>query len=261
MDKIAAEKSALVAEKNARMDKIAAEKSALVAEKNALIDKIAAEKSALVAEKNALMDKIAAEKSTLAAEKNTLAAEKNTLMAEKALVASQLEQATLDLARHEAVLQPRILMEAALRAKYLPSKGRFVATEAWNTFFQDHVLDTAQKILCGKAAALSRKLGCTENSTVLRDNLATLYGRASHLVHHRRFVGFRPGLYCGGDYTTLGCASAVAIKMLQDDEDVKKTGVLACDITYLDEKFNPKCVFKADNTVVDVVVDADLGSS
>jgi hypothetical protein len=234
MDKIAAEKSALVAEKNARMDKIAAEKSALVAEKNALIDKIAAEKSALVAEKNALMDKIAAEKSTLVAEKNTLAAEKstlaaekNTLVAEKALVASQLEQATLDLARHEAVLQPRILMEAALRAKYLPSKGRFVATEAWNTFFQDHVLDTAQKILCGKAAALSRKLGCTENSTVLRDNLATLYGRASHLVHHRRFVGFRPGLYCGGDYTTLGCASAVAIKMLQDDEDVKKTGACA----------------------------------
>jgi hypothetical protein len=147
------------------------------------------------------------------------------------------------------------MIEMALRAKYPPKTGeKLIATNAWAKFYNEHVLDaTTNTNLCIAAAALSRKLGCTENQKVIMGNLETLYNRLSHPVHHRTLVGYRNGLYCGGDETAVGCANAIAVKMLQDDPVVKSTGALAFDIIFLDQNCKPKLIFTSDDrdTIID----------
>jgi hypothetical protein len=219
---------------------------------------IAAEKNTIAAEKE--VEKLAAEKNTIAAEKNTIAAEKeveklagekNTIAAEKALVDNALGEMTLHLARYEAVLLPRIMIEMALRAKYPPKQGgTFNATGAWDKFLKECVLDASKQQLCPAAAVLSRKLGCTEHPKVIVGDLETLYNRISYPLHHRKFLTYRSGLYCGGDATTMGCANAIAVKMLQDDSDVQRSGALAFDIIYLDPNLKPTLIFAANNTIV-----------
>ncbi|KAG8470032.1 hypothetical protein KFE25_006487 [Diacronema lutheri] len=206
------------------------------------LEKLAGEKNTLVAQNKA--EKLAGEKNTLAAQNETLAVEMQLMEKDQLL-----NKMTFNMAHYEAVLQPRILIEIALRAKYSPEDGRrFVATVAWARFYREHAVDADQ--LGAAAATIARNLGCPEHSNVLRGNLETLYNRLSQPLHHRKFAGFRSGLYCGGDESTVGSANAIALKLLQDDPDVKRSTVLAYDITYLDHNFQPTHIFKADNTVV-----------
>ena len=147
-------------------------------------------------EKDREAEKLAGEKNTLAAQKEAEKSEKNTLAAEKLLVEKELVETTFKLANYEAVLQPRMLMEIALRAKYPPEHGKkFVATVAWARFYKEHVLDAAADKLGAAAATIARDLGCPEHSNVLKGNLETLYNRLSQPLHHRKFAGYRSGLY------------------------------------------------------------------
>jgi len=231
-----------LAEKEKELEKKLAEKEIELVEKAKELEKLAGEKNTLVAQNKA--EKLAGEKNTLAAQNETLAVEMQLMEKDQLL-----NKMTFNLAHYEAVLQPRILIEIALRAKYSPEDGRrFVATVAWARFYREHAVDADQ--LGAAAATIARNLGCPEHSNVLRGNLETLYNRLSQPLHHRKFAGFRSGLYCGGDESTVGSANAIALKLLQDDPDVKRSTVLAYDITYLDHNFQPTHIFKADNTVV-----------
>jgi hypothetical protein len=176
-----------------------------------------------------------------------------------------------NLSRYRAVLEPRILIEWALKAKYAPliaeretnKKLRPLSTtELLYKFHKENVLDKAGK-LRPQVKELMSVLGCKERDRVISDDIKTMYSRLSVAVHNGPVLPNvrEPGFCCGGDANSGGCANAILIKLLQDDPDVHAAGVIRFDIPVLDEKlthkntFAPYIITTADDDEMTIIYD------
>jgi hypothetical protein len=158
-----------------------------------------------------------------------------------------------NLSRYRAVLEPRILIEWALKAKSAPLLAEretnkklrpLSTTELLYKFHKENVLDKAGK-LRPQVKELMSVLGCKERDRVISDDIKTMYSRLSVAVHNGPVLPNvrEPGFCCGGDANSGGCANAILIKLLQDDPDVHAAGVIRFDIPVLDEKLTHKNTF------------------
>jgi hypothetical protein len=158
---------------------------------------------------------------------------------------SDAKNSLLLLSRVQIVLQPRIMIEIALAAKYPTVRS---ASARWNKFYETHVVDASGQLL-GEPEKIMLAIDCTLHASAVRDDLKTIFNRLSDLVHNRLHIsGFAAGICCGGD--SSGCANAIAVKLLQDDLDVQAAGLLTDDVLFLTPDFSHTRTFKCDGTIV-----------
>jgi hypothetical protein len=149
------------------------------------------------------------------------------------------------LSRAQIILQPRIMIEIALAAKYPKLRN---TSARWNKFYETHVVDASGQLL-GEPEKIMLAIDCTLQASAVRDDLKTVFNRLSDSVHNRlRISGFAAGICCGGD--SAGCANAIAVKLLQDDLDVQAAGLLTDDVLFLTPDFSHTRTFKCDGTIV-----------
>ena len=149
------------------------------------------------------------------------------------------------LSRAQIVLQPRIMLEIALAAKYPKLRN---TSARWNKFYETHVVDASGQLL-DEPEKIMLAIDCSLQASAVRDDLKTVFNRLSDSVHTRlRITGFAAGICCGGD--SAGCANAIAVKLLQDDLDVQAAGLLTDDVLFLTPDFSHTRTFKCDGTIV-----------
>lgn len=189
---------------------------------------------------------IEAKDETIKANVKAIEANAKAIEAKDELIRKEREELVFALSQYEAVLQPRVMLELALTAKYAESKVSMTAR--WDTFYAAHVVDEKGELRPIVKKIMS-ELGCTtKEERVIRDELKSIYSRLSHVVHNRlELDGADRGIYCGGR-GTLGRANAVAINLLQ------KEGLLRFEIKYLDESFVHTHSFRPLNGDIIVVV-------
>ncbi|KAG8466474.1 hypothetical protein KFE25_002230 [Diacronema lutheri] len=166
-------------------------------------------------------------------------------------------QAYLVLAQYRCVFQVRILLEVALQLKYprlLNAKGNSftpTTTQRAKRFYAEHIID-ANGELRAVVKNVAKALGCTASDEVIQSNLATIYARLCNSVHNRlEMKGLGPGIYCGGDETSVGCENGILLKLLQEDPDVQAAGsLLMRELNFMDSLFAHVFTFKPDGTIV-----------
>ncbi|KAG8466472.1 hypothetical protein KFE25_002228 [Diacronema lutheri] len=166
-------------------------------------------------------------------------------------------QAYLVLAQYRCVFQVRILLEVALQLKYprlLNAKGNSftpTTTQRAKRFYAEHIID-ANGELRAVVKNVAKALGCTASDEVIQSNLATIYARLCNSVHNRlEMKGLGPGIYCGGDETSVGCENGIFLKLLQEDPDVQAAGsLLIRELNFMDSLFAHVFTFKPDGTIV-----------
>ena len=205
---------------------------------------------AALAEMRAMDAKLLASKDELLAQERkshaaAIAAKDDVFNLTELRLLSDAKNNLLLLSRAQIVLQPRIMLEIALAAKYPKLRN---TSARWNKFYETHVVDASGQLL-GEPEKIMLAIDCSLQASAVRDDLKTVFNRLSDSVHTRlRITGFAAGICCGGD--SAGCANAIAVKLLQDDLDVQAAGLLTDDVLFLTPDFSHTRTFKCDGTIV-----------
>jgi hypothetical protein len=232
-------KEATLVAQVASLAKLLATKDEMLAEMRATDAKLLATDAKLLATKDEMLAEMRASHAVAIAAKDEV-----VRLTERRLL-SDANTNLLLLSRLQIILQPRIMIEIALAAKY-PTLRTTAAR--WSKFYETHVVD-AFGLLLSEPEKIMLAIDCTLQAPAVRDDLKTVFNRLSDSVHNRlRIPGFVAGICCGGD--SAGCANAIAVKLLQDDPDVQAAGLLADDVLFLTPDFSHTRTFKCDGTIV-----------
>ena len=216
---------------------------AALAEMRATDAKLLASKDELLAQERKSHDTLLAQERKLHAA--AIAAKDDVFNLTELRLLSDAKNNLLLLSRAQIVLQPRIMLEIALAAKYPKLRN---TSARWNKFYETHVVDASGQLL-GEPEKIMLAIDCSLQASAVRDDLKTVFNRLSDSVHTRlRITGFAAGICCGGD--SAGCANAIAVKLLQDDLDVQAAGLLTDDVLFLTPDFSHTRTFKCDGTIV-----------
>ena len=238
-----AEMRAMDAKLVAALDATLVAQVSALAEMRATDAKLLASKDELLAQERKSHDTLLAQerKSHAAA----IAAKDDVFNLTELRLLSDAKNYLLLLSRAQIVLQPRIMLEIALAAKYPKLRN---TSARWNKFYETHVVDASGQLL-GEPEKIMLAIDCSLQASAVRDDLKTVFNRLSDSVHTRlRISGFAAGICCGGD--SAGCANAIAVKLLQDDLDVQAAGLLTDDVLFLTPDFSHTRTFKCDGTIV-----------
>ena len=195
-------------------------------------------------------ERLLKEKDVVVESKERLLKEKDKRLEEKEEVVRSKEETidalrsdkwsvTNELTRYRCILDNRALLEWGLTLKYPGMSGTF--TSKWERFCKEKIV--VNGTLQAAPRELIKQLKCDEKAAVIADNLQTLYNRQSALTHSYDEPRAGPGWACGGGLAEIGCASAIAIKMLLDDVDVQRHGVYPKSIQYIAGNRVPFCTF------------------
>jgi len=201
----------------------------IISEKDARLKDQEARLKDLISEKDARLKDLISEKDARLKEKDELIAEKDL----------RIFSSLRDVSAYKVVLEPRTLLEVALNAKY----GRTGSTTSkWERFFKDVCTNAEPEI-----KELMKELGCTESHQLLVSNLQVLYSLLSNKVHSPtpKVQGVSAGFCCGGDSSAAACAGAIGVKLLMDDPDVQKSGIMPAEVYFLDHRYQWTHTFRA----------------
>ncbi|KAG8466461.1 hypothetical protein KFE25_002217 [Diacronema lutheri] len=258
------DESKRLAERTAELVQVKAHAAELLADKDAVIadkDAVIADKDAVIADKEAVIACKEETKNTVIKFANKAIDGKDEALefAKMSLDSHNTEtaQAYLFLAQYRCVFQVRILLEVALQLKYprlLTAKGKSftpITTQRAKRFYAEHIIE-ANGELRAVVKNVAKALGCTASDEVIQSNLATIYARLCNSVHNRlEMKGLGPGIYCGGDETSVGCENGILLKLLQEDPDMRAAGnLLMRELNFLDSSLAHVCTFKPDGTIV-----------